>query len=342
MSTIVINATNAVAGSGNAAFRVNFPQTIPFVNKQIGVQSIDMFYSWFNISAAKGNNSLSYIWTDGTVGYLGQTRGNLAQHTLPDGNYNIDRLNAALEAAMFANGHFLFDSNGNPYYYMRLIENATYYAVEFDSNPIPASLPSGFSIGTVNLGASFWLTSNWPSYPTAGLSLNPQLSIPTSINANPLPLFGQSAYFNTDTMASILGMGPGLYPLVNTGNASFSFLSTSFSGNPTGYPPSFVPEVNQVQALLVTCSLLANNQFNAQPNSIAQFVSGDTAFGGLINVMPPEIAWCDIDNNLRTDSMTITFVDQNFRPVSILDPQVTITLGIRDKSSNYTFTPPRI
>ena len=62
MKTIVLNSTNLVNNGLNNQFVYVFPNSVNIKNSYIAVASVAIYYSWFNISSALGNNSFSYSW----------------------------------------------------------------------------------------------------------------------------------------------------------------------------------------------------------------------------------------------------------------------------------------
>ena len=136
MRTLIFNNTNVVAGSNNSKYIYNFVGGGFQFNKgdKICVQSIQIPYSWFNISSSNNNNSFGY-----------QLNGVTYTINLQNGFYQTSDLNNILQASLVANGHYLVDVYGNNVYYCQLSTNTTLYAIQFDSIPIPSSLPAGYS-----------------------------------------------------------------------------------------------------------------------------------------------------------------------------------------------------
>lgn len=136
---IILNSSNAVAGTNNSIYRYNFPQgSVRFNKSKVAVASISMYYSWYNILASSGNNTFTYTWYDNS----GST---VKTITIPDGFYDIAALNTYLQSQMVANGHYLVDSAGDYVYYIEFVTNSTYYSIQLNSYPIPTSLPSGYT-----------------------------------------------------------------------------------------------------------------------------------------------------------------------------------------------------
>ena len=66
MKTIIINSTNYVAGSGNE-FVYTFPSSVKFADgDQVGLQSIAIYNSTFNVSSSLGNNTITLAWNAAT------------------------------------------------------------------------------------------------------------------------------------------------------------------------------------------------------------------------------------------------------------------------------------
>lgn len=136
---IVINNSNVVSNSNNSIYRYNFPQgSVKFENSKVAVSSVSIYYSWYNISSVNSNNVYQYVWY-----YNGSST--TFTITMPDGFYDISGINAYLQSQMIANGTYLVDANGNYVYYLEFVANATYYSIQFNSFPIPTSLPTGYS-----------------------------------------------------------------------------------------------------------------------------------------------------------------------------------------------------
>ena len=133
-SKIVCDRTNLI-GNDNNTFVYRFPSSVAFPNHEIALASVDMYYAWYNVSALLGNNTFSYVWTDGTTNTI----------VLEDGLYEISTINERLQFAFIANGHYLVDSGGNNIYYINISANTTRYATQIDVFQFPNSLPAGYT-----------------------------------------------------------------------------------------------------------------------------------------------------------------------------------------------------
>jgi len=179
MKTIILNSSNIVGGQNNQLVYA-FPQgAVNFQGNRIGLSSLSIYYSWPNINP--GNGGWSYTWIDGTVINI----------TLPAGFYDVKAMNAYLQSKMVENNHYLVDSAGNFVYYLELATNATFYAVQINSYPVPTALPVG------------WTKPGAWAFP--GVARTPQLTI--------------------TTLSPLLGIAAGNYPPAPQATA-YSILST--------------------------------------------------------------------------------------------------------------------
>ena len=150
MRTIVLNTQNLVADGGNNKLVYKFPNSVQFKNNYIAVQSIVMYYSWFNISSKYGNNSFSYI-------FRGQSR----TFTLVDGNYSIDEMNELFLEYMRSQGHYTYNSTSNvATYYASFSANASLYSIQMDFTLIPTNASTTSTTHRIPLnGATAYFTA---------------------------------------------------------------------------------------------------------------------------------------------------------------------------------------
>lgn len=136
---LIINSTDLTPNVFNNSFRYTFPQgSVKFQNSKVAVGNISMYYSWFNISAANTNNTFSFTWPT----FAGSTTYNI---TIPDGFYDIAGLNSYLQQYCISNGLYLVNPSGNYVYYLEFLANSNYYAIQFNSYPVPTALPVGWT-----------------------------------------------------------------------------------------------------------------------------------------------------------------------------------------------------
>src|ERR1700749_1503148 len=73
----------------NNRITIQLPQQRSFEDCEVAMQNLFVYYSWYNISAAFGNNIMSYLWGNTCYAFV-----------LPDGIYQITDLNNYLHDAM--------------------------------------------------------------------------------------------------------------------------------------------------------------------------------------------------------------------------------------------------
>lgn len=132
---VAYGGTNTTFTAPNKfTFRLN--QTlIPSSQAQVSMKSLRMYYSWFNLTAAKKNNSFSYIWHDATTHVV----------TLQDGIFDYATFQDYLEQQMEANGHYLINASGAKQYFISLVANSALYRISLTVRPIPSTLPVGWT-----------------------------------------------------------------------------------------------------------------------------------------------------------------------------------------------------
>ena len=135
---IILNSSNIVNSSNNK-FSYRFPKnSVNFKNASIAISNIHLYYSWFNISEANNNNKLTLTFPTSGADVV-------INVVIPDGFYNVSALNSYLQSVMIANNLYLVNAQSQHVYYVEMIENPTFYAVQFNSYPIPTALPVGYT-----------------------------------------------------------------------------------------------------------------------------------------------------------------------------------------------------
>jgi hypothetical protein len=189
MNSIILTENNIEPFTNNSKLRYTFKGQAEFMNSSIALNSIHIFYSWYNINKAKyNNNTLFYLWFD--------VSGNLNQQfqvTFPDGFYTVNTLNEFLQSTMVKNGHYLVDNSTSKYgYFLEIKTNSTYYAIELN---IYAMMTSASATPNYTKGSTSW---DFPSVPTT-----PQFIFTSSNN-----------------FKSLIGFTSGNYPQVSSANSA--------------------------------------------------------------------------------------------------------------------------
>lgn len=136
---IVVNENNLVPSTNNNVYEFSFNGTKRFdKNSKIALNSVNMFFSWFNIDTAFNNTEFSFIFTQNDI----PTQYDVS---ITSGYYTIADLNSYLQAFMIDQGLYLVDGSGNYVYYLEITSNSSQYAIQLNTYPFPTALPAGYS-----------------------------------------------------------------------------------------------------------------------------------------------------------------------------------------------------
>jgi hypothetical protein len=135
-----------------------FASSQEYVNKQVTLQSLSLYNSFFNVSAANGNNVV-------TFGILGSTY----THTLDNGYYTVSNLKYALEDKMVKSLLYVTGSDGKNKYFLDLYKNEVKYDVQLSAFLIPTSADATTRGYTKPSGAP-WSYPESPETPTISFS----------------------------------------------------------------------------------------------------------------------------------------------------------------------------
>lgn len=229
MRNLIFNSNNLVPNSFNSRFRYNFVGGNGYEiqeGDQIALSSLQIPYSWFNISVANNNNSYSISFN-----------GVIRTVTMPDGFYTINDIDEFLSAFCITNNLYTLAPNGDYVIYCRWSQNTSRYAIQWDSFPIALKVS-----GTNPAGIT--LSGNIP------LLIVPDTNFKLIVGMNnaTLPSVTQTA-----TYSKISDFAPNLTPVnsiivncnlvrnavSNSPNAFTSFSPTSEYGTQLLFNPSF-------------------------------------------------------------------------------------------------------
>jgi len=183
VKTLIINSTNYVENSGNK-YIYRFPSMYEFsTSAKVGLQSIAIYNSTFNISSELGNNRLQIIWNANTsVTY---------NITIPDGYYSGPDFNYFLQSEFIARKLYMTQQNGEEYlYFFEIQTNSIRYAFQIYTYALPTAEQA------VILGYSMPTGATW-SLPTT--SKSPQIVLSPSLGT----LFGFKHNLTFPTLPSI-------------------------------------------------------------------------------------------------------------------------------------------
>jgi len=304
-STIILNQSNVVPDGRNSSLVYKFPNSVSFPHHEIAIQSVTMYYSWENVNASPlANNNFTVNWVIGAGPATPYT------FTIPNGLYEVSDINKFLQFSFIQNGLYLISPTGQNVYFAEFIVNANRYAIQMNTFPVP--LQSSFAVqvdgsylGTVApwvgyktpLASTPGATAAWPGFPS--VTFNPQLVLPDNFNK----LFG---YTVPDPFITSLNTGVG---------TNLSYLS------------NVAPQIQPNPSAFLSISNIANKY--AIPSSIIYNISPSVAFGAQIIEQPPQFSWNKLLSGTYNE-LRVQILGANFQPLTILDPNMTIVLVIRD------------
>lgn len=277
--------------------RIRFPMAQSFYTSEIALAKLNVFYSWYNITAAFGNNIFQYAFPT-LGGYMTFTV------TIPDGFYSIDTLNQIFQQIQVANGTYLINTvSGANVFFLYWVTNDTFYRTTLFSNPIPAA------------GAGYDIPSNYPGGGPPATQQSPALIV--------LPTTAPAGSGSTDaaySFSKVLGFLPGEYP---TAVVAMTGTSQSFNGQ-------FAPQIESTTSVNVSCSIANSGTINANPNVLFNF-SPEVPFGFQIVVNPPYPIFVPITDSPNVAYVDITLLDDNGRLLNLQDPHISGMLIVRGK-----------
>lgn len=300
MFVIVLNQTNLVQDGQNNKLVYRFPNSILLKDKYIAVSNISIYYSWFNITAASQNNTLTYTWTAGGVTTTYQI-------VIPDGLYEISAINHYCQFVMIQNATYWINVVGDYVYPFEILLNPQRYAVQINTFLVPTGPPLNT---TTPVG--------FPGWPA--VAQNPVVTIPQNFNA----IVGYTAGFATDPNLNNTYVPP-------PPSASSNYAAIDAAGT-LSYLSNTSPQVQPNNNVLFSISNI-NNPYS-QPSSIIYSLNPNVAVGEQIYETPPNFMWNRMIDGTYNE-LRLTLLGNNLQPLIIKDPNMTILLTIRDKDEGF-------
>jgi hypothetical protein len=267
-----------------------------FIQGGFKVQDMEMCVS--SITLPYSFYNVSSYYNNRTFSLLFQTGAIVTtiDITLPEGFYTVTDINSYIQQVCIDYGAYLIDSTGNYVYFQQLVYNTTYYAVQLLLFPVPTTLPTGYSYATAGSSGSFY---------TSAIKLPSVAYVPRLFLAP------------SGSIASIIGFVAGAtYPI--------AMITTSQSLSST-----LVPVGSTVNSIIMQCSLISNPV--TFPSDILDSMPiKDTSFGSNITYDPSFEKYVSLSNG-NFNNFTFSFRDQNLNEIYARDPNVSITLIIRQK-----------
>jgi len=177
---LIINSSNYI---NNYTYKIDLTSIIDLNDYEVAVGNAFVYYSWYNISSNLNNNTFQITFPTSGASIT-------TTITLNDGSYNITDLNNALQYWFISMGYYLIDSITGYYTYYGAFElSPTGYSVQWITNALPTSLPSGYTSG----GMTFPVSSNQ----------HPQIIISSSNNFKDIIGYTPGTFPNSPTYSGI-------------------------------------------------------------------------------------------------------------------------------------------
>jgi hypothetical protein len=295
MRTLILNADNIVEGTNNSVLSYEFAGGNINLKKGQKVALANLQMYYSTFNITAANNNNTFSYQ--------WVDGTTNSVVMPDGFYDIDTINNFLHFTMVQNKHYLLATSGDFVYFITLGINPTRYACEVNCFGMSVALATTNS-WTLPAGATWVIPTNF---------IVPELVVGTN-NFKLIIGFQTGSYPNT-TIAGV--------PPAQTQTPAFTtdqqFLSTS------------TPQVSVVSSFILTCSLINNNY--AVPNNLIYSFSPQGTIGEQFTIAPNQYVFIDC-LPAQYNRFQVSFIDQNFRPVAIQDPNMIIQLIISDEGDN--------
>jgi len=317
MHTLTISRDN-IDGDDNNRFVYNLPGSKNLEGAEIALVDLFMYYSWQNLNSQPlQNNILSIVWPAMTSGD-GQTTTPQTQIpiTIPDGLYEISDINSYLQQWCITNNYYLLNASTGEYvYFFQLQTNVTRYACQANSFAIPDLNTglTGFPVGYSQPSGGFANSVYTPIGASGGLS--------TVSNQAP------GWYFNKNFNDLVGFVGDTNFPSEG--------VFTTTAGFPTGNASiisSSAPNVQPNNVIYLNCNLVSNTY--SSPSTFLYPVPAKSSIGALLSIEPPEFAWNKLMPG-QASQIIMTFTTASGAPIKLQDPNVLITLIIRDNADKH-------
>lgn len=275
-----------------------FPGVQQFARARLSLTNLALYNSWYNFTAARGNNTFQYVFPEGSSNvYTTHTV------TLLDGAYEtIEEVNDYLQAAMVKNGDYLIywdkeEGTSTNTFYIELATSTIQYTYVLTLTPLPAVINANFP--TDASASGYYAGTNVLTGSNA--LLLPQFIVPNTGAQAGTATPGQYSFSKST------GFTPGTF-----GSQGTSPLST-FSSN-------FAPQIQYSSVINIACNLVNMGDVNRNPNVFFQFVP-DAAFGELVVVIPPYPVFVPVADSFYS-YIQISLLDENLNPLQLNDPQI--------------------
>lgn len=295
---ILLNSANYNADTG--ILKYNFPTNTMLSKKQIALTAASFYNSFFNISASKGNNALTFNFP----AFTASNTYTMVPYTLtlPDGFYSFNELNQAVQNFCIGANLYMYDpvSLKNVYFVA-----VTVNAVQYKCSLSVALIPTQSQRATLGWTSPTTLpTGGAIVNPGGNLAVSPTITIPSAIN-------------------NILGILVGTYPAT-----SVTSTVSTYDGTPTVVLGTSAPDVNPVNAVIVRCNLVNNSLYGYPVDMLAQ-IPMTASYGAVNQFVAPAPIFTGVGSSFYA-SVELTFMTDGFEPIYFYDKDLSFTLELRD------------
>jgi hypothetical protein len=284
--SLVINSSNVSNKNTNSTFQYNF-----IGGNFIVEDDMECMLSSAQIPYSIFNITTAYNNNKILIGFpTGSATNSYTSFniTFPDGFYTLSDIRNYIQQYCITNGLYLINATGSYVYYIDFQLNSTYYANQILLYTVPLSLPVGWT-----------QPSNWIGYSTFASARTPYIQ------------FLQNNQFH-----EYLGFNNGVYP-----NGA---LTTGYTSNYSQLSNRLPPIASYVNSIIVHCSLV-NNNIVSPSDILDAFQISNTTFGANINYAPQIEKFVKLTKGSYS-SMSLYLTDQNNNPITLIDPNILITL----------------
>jgi len=284
--SLVINSSNVSNKNTNSTFQYNF-----IGGNFIVEDNMECMLSSAQIPYSIFNITTAYNNNKILIGFpTGSATNSYTTFniTFPDGFYTLSDIRNYIQQYCITNGLYLINATGSYVYYIDFQLNSTYYANQILLYTVPLSLPVGWT-----------QPSNWIGYSTFASARTPYIQL-----------------LQNNQFHEYLGFNNGVYPngaLVSGYTSNYSQLSNRLP-----------PIASYVNSIIVHCSLV-NNNIVSPSDILDAFQISNTTFGANINYAPQIEKFVKLTKGSYS-SMSLYLTDQNNNPITLIDPNILITL----------------
>jgi len=296
---IILNKSHIVnIGNGNNHLRYELPRSITFGEEDnVALSNLNIYFSWFNITAKNNNNFFQYKWFNNVNGDVDD----IHDITIPDGFYSIEVLNEILLSVMASRGHMLETIDGSNFiYFFELRINTTYYSTSIKLSSLSDQYDFNDGNGLRPITDVVKTPSTWTL--PVGEFKSPEIIIPSNNNFGSLLGFSGTISMDTSTDST---------------NRSETFLNTT------------VPNMMPSSSYILTCNLVSN-EMSIPDNVFFSFtIPNNVGFGDIIS---PNLDL--VHSKIKPgvyNHIEVRIYDQNFFPLQIKDPDMLLNLAIYKK-----------